>query len=472
MDNKKTQVLSKGMHLYVNIRNLNYVIRKEEKQTNNLSRVFHAMDNYVSTIEDFINTYNDEVYVEKLTNSRLHIVFYDTVLIAENFLEVIKFLNQLTGKINSDNKYQKLVDFKVSMGADYGYFTEFDFNPTTDQNSVEFTSIGFPANRAAKLEGNADEGELLISIEGYTVIRRLLTANLSLTSNSKAQKINIKYSNSEIYTFSNFENIADTNRYRSKFNTAQVRYSNNITQKRFGDIIFTDANKQVNFDNLSLLSPKRIDAVVIYADIRGFTKKFNKDGSNLIAMSRTTKLVLKEMYDSVINKGGTHVQFQGDRESAFRNDYDQDDYVLKGLQTAMYILEKIKLQSQTTGNNFHIGIGCSHGTVYAAKVGIRGHKHNLILGETVKKANFAEDEHAGDDQIAITQDMYSYLLQTKNSRYKNVISDIFKYDNDGHYVTSTKFSEFTQILMRLAENYNSQDAKPHNPQRPWHDQSI
>lgn len=462
----------KGIHLYVNIRNLNQVIKKEEKQTDNLRRVFHAMDNYVSTSESFINTYNDEIYVEKLTNSRLHIVFYNTKAIAINFVEIIKFFHAITLKLNNDSKYQKLIDFQVTMGADFGFFTEFDFQSSSNDNYIEYTSIGFPANRAAKLEAVADTGELIISKEAFEIVKSQFKAMLYSPQIEKIQRVNNKYINSEMYSFTAFDKIEISQSYESKYNIANNRYMSNIRDKSFGDIIFTNANKKVDFDNLSLLSPKKVESVVIYADIRGFTKKFNSDGSNLVEMSRLTKDILQKMYKAVIAKDGSHVQFQGDRESALRNDFGEEDHVLKGLQVAMYILEIVINLQVANDNKLQIGIGCSQGTVFAAKVGIRNHKHNLIMGETVKQANEAEDLFAGNNEIAIRKEMYDYLIKCCNAQYRNIIISIFKPKGDFHYITTTTFSEFNDRLFNTMQEGNADEAKHNKAQRPWYDQDF
>lgn len=461
-----------GIHLYVNIRNLNQVIRREEKKSDNLKRVFHAMDNYVSTAEAFINTYNDQVYVEKLTNSRLHIVFYNTETIASNFIEIIKFFYTITTKLNNDYKYQKLIDFQISMGADYGYFTEFDFSPESNNSFIEYTSIGYSANRAAKLESVSDIGELIISKEAFDIIKVQLKSSPVTPDSGKSNKVNYKYYNSNVYSFTDFNNIESTQRFDTKMNIANDRYISNIQNKRFGDIIFTDANKKIDFDNLSLLSPKKIDAVVIYADIRGFTKKFKADGSNLMEMSKLTKEILQLMYKSVITKEGSHVQFQGDRESALRNDYGTGDYVLNGLQVAMFILESVSKAHISTNNNLQIGIGCSYGAVFASKVGIRNHKHNLIMGETVKDANEAEDLIAGNNELAITKDMYQYLANCLDGKYKQLMKEIFNPKGSTHYVTTITYTDFTNKLFRVLQNKNAIEAKENNAQRPWHDQVI
>jgi class 3 adenylate cyclase len=358
------------------------------------------------------------------------------------------------------------------MGADYGYFTEFDFQSSNLINSLEYTSIGYPANRAAKLEAVADSGELILSKEVYDIVKSDLKSLGNKLEGSKNVKIINKYSTLESYVFTAFNRIEPTNRYKNRMNTANDKYRMNIDNKRFSDIEFTDAKKIIDFDNLSLLNPKKVDAVVIYADIRGFTKKFKSDGSNLIQMSLLTKEVLTKMYTSVVYKQGTHIQFQGDRESAIRNDFGTEDYVLKGLQIAMYILEQIITSNNAINHQLSIGIGCSFGKVYAAKVGIKSHKHNLIMGEAVKEANIAEDEFADNNEIAITKDMYNHLLFVSNSRYMSLIKQIFRKKGLDHYVTKYKFSEFNRLLTELNLQKNAEEARMNNAQRPWHNVNI
>ena len=64
-----------GFHLYVNINNLNSILKKEEKTTDELKKTFHQLDTFVASVENYMNIHSEFAEVEKLTSSRLHIYF-------------------------------------------------------------------------------------------------------------------------------------------------------------------------------------------------------------------------------------------------------------------------------------------------------------------------------------------------------------------------------------------------------------
>lgn len=464
---KEYNKVYEGIHLYVNLNTLPEIIKREEMKRDNLNRVFHAVDNFISTLEVFINTYDDEVYVEKLTNSRTHIVFYKTEDIVSNFIEVVKFSIDLIERINNENKYQKLLDFKFSMGADFGYFTEFDFQPNGSIVELEYTSIGFPANRAAKLQTSAADGEILLSREVVKLLEFNRYFQFQSVKPEVFNRIKMKYPSLDAFSTSGFRNYPFEGKVTSSIERALVKYRTNINEKRFGDIDFSDTRKKIDFENLSLLNPKRVNAVVIYADIRGFTKKFDANGRNLLEMSNLTREALRTMYNSVIQRDATHLQFQGDRESALRNDFSDLDYVWDGLLCSMHIMEQFYLlTSKEQFKDLDIGIGCSYGTVFASKVGIRGHKHKLIMGKTATEADLAEDLGAQAKEIAITKEMYDYLINLKNGKYSKVMNKSFILRN-GYYVTRETLTMFRQRIDNMNQEKASSEAKQNQAQRPW-----
>ena len=161
-----------GIHLYININSLNRIIKDDEGDHDNLCRTFHAVNTFTEAMEQFANGLFD-VEVEKFTTSRLH--FYmpendDSDKMVYNMLELVAFAQELANHVNKLSKYQSLIDFKIGAGADYGKYTEFKFE---DPNSEieEMTTIGIPANQAAKLQALCANGKILISKEIYEILQ-------------------------------------------------------------------------------------------------------------------------------------------------------------------------------------------------------------------------------------------------------------------------------------------------------------
>ncbi len=142
-----------GIHFYININNLNTIIKSDETNHDDLRRTFHALNTFTATMEKFANEFED-VEVEKFTTSRLHFympIYDNSDDVINEMLELIAFARTLSNFINKNSKYQSLVNFKIGVGADYGKYTEFTFEDN-DSGLKEMTTIGSPAKRAAKIQ--------------------------------------------------------------------------------------------------------------------------------------------------------------------------------------------------------------------------------------------------------------------------------------------------------------------------------
>ena len=459
--------INKGVHLYININHLNDLVKSEENNRDDLTRVFHWLESFLVSMESFINRYNDDVYIEKLNGSRIHIVIYDNQDIGKNFVEIVGYAFMLVSEMGNTQRYQKINHLNISMGADYGIFNEFEFF-YSKTNFSEDTTIGYPANYAAKIQNIANDNEMLITqrviklLSGSSVSQFISTSRVTSERLSAARN---RYPNLPEFSIVDIRNLNAFNlskQNKTKFENEIQNYRDRQNNKNntFDSIDFTESRKQVNFDELSLRQPNKIKAVVIYGDIRGFTKQFREDGSNLSEMTNKTILALNDMYLSVINRNASHVQFQGDRESALRNRYGEFDYVLEGLFVAFDMLDKIRQSS------FEIGIGCSIGTVFASRVGMKGRKHNLILGNSVIQADYAEDAIATNNEIAITKEMYDYLCSTENSKYKKIMIKIF-IPKGNHYVTSKGLKDWRNEVSIIYQDENASRAKQNDSYKPW-----
>jgi class 3 adenylate cyclase len=380
------------------------------------------------------------------------------------------------------NKLNSLDMFQIGMGADYGNFINYEF-VDQEKNISELTSIGYPANKAAKLQALADNGELIVSENLALLIKKwrpiFVFNNLN---NEKTNKIIKKYKDLKGYSFPYNVYFNDDN-FIKRNNLFSFEEKDDSIQKlkdklsvNFQDIGFTDSNNQIDFSNISLKQSKRIQGSVLYADIRGFTKKFKEDGSNLPQMSVLTKKVLQRMYKCVIDYNGVHIQFQGDCESGIDNDYGnrEIDYALECIFSGMSILDNIEkvnqekeIQEGLDYQKIAVGIGCSIGTIYATRIGVRNQKDNLILGETVHEADIAEDEEAQENELVITTEFYNHLVtDIQDSKIANIIKQIFKLRNN-YYYTKIGMKKYRELLNTDYVDKNSEDARKNGHLKPW-----
>ena len=153
-----------GGHFYINILNFNDVVEAEEQTQKELKHSIHALDTFFSSIETYGKKYYaNEFVVEKVTGSRLH-MYVQTEDIQNAFsiiADISAYAFSLTDFMSSEiAKYKTLLKFSIQIGADFGRFYEFEFH---SEEIEEMTTIGYPANFAAKLQNLAAKSQLNIS---------------------------------------------------------------------------------------------------------------------------------------------------------------------------------------------------------------------------------------------------------------------------------------------------------------------
>ena len=103
----------------------------------------------------------------------------------------------------------------------------------------------------------------------------------------------------------------------------------------------------------------------------------------------------------------------------------------------------------------HIGVGEDFGRLFATKIGARGEKDNILLGETVIQADVMEDKHADEDQVAITAEVYSGLKNEDAylaSQFKKIGDCFIATIGYQQYVSNVSYQQ--QRTNTARNNYN------------------
>lgn len=99
----------------------------------------------------------------------------------------------------------------------------------------------------------------------------------------------------------------------------------------------------------------------------------------------------------------------------------------------------------------HVGVGEDYGRLFATKIGARGEKDNILLGETIISADSMEDKYADDDQIAITETVF------KGLKIQNpYLANHFKKAGN-HYIASIGFQQYHQEVAFKQQHTNTMD---------------
>ncbi|MBR3463209.1 MAG: hypothetical protein IKH20_11085 [Clostridiales bacterium] len=424
-----------GIHIYININNLNSVLLDEESGTGRVEHTLHAMNLFFSSVEQYGKQLSRNLVVEKITGSRLHLYTADDVTASyEELIKLSAFSFNLINYINAEiPKYKTLKKFHISIGAAYGHFYVFEFNI---EDYSEITSIGYVANLAAKIQSRCDNNELCISQTLYDLLSREKQLKFKMIPDSKLRK----YNQSCYYAI----RLSEVSSAVLFSNAIKESISDRANSINLGDIEFSDVRKKLDYSNLSTKQCKRLEGIPVFADVRGFTEKFNEDDSNLEEMTYRTQSILSTLYDVSTNFGGVHVQFQGDRElSLFHNIPCQTvDGVYQKEQTCYKtaVIASMRMIDAVKKYSVRIGVGEDCGKLFATKVGARGEKDNILLGETVINADLLEDKYAGENQIAISSDVYA-KLKAEDS----FLAQQFNYSGSC-YITTVGYEQYVGIV--------------------------
>ena len=405
-----------GVHFYINIVNFDDVVEQEETATREVKHSIHELDTFFSSVEEYgLRHYPGLLIVEKITGSRLH-MYVESDNIPKTFeivSAVTKYAVELAGYLNTNvSKYKILLPFSIHAGACYGPFYEFEFKR---KDADEMTTIGFAANYAAKLQGLANPSHVLISENIYDA----LTEDQKNCFRRITPTAIRKYDQLCCYD-AEISRIPVWFSFKRDFERA-VTVAKKVDLQ---DIHFRSANQPLTFNSISKTECKEITGIPLFADVRDFTSQFDEEGANLEEMAVKTQNILTAMYEVVEDRKGVHVQFQGDREMALFHDYNDYSCVEDAIVAGLKIIDAVKEYRVS------VGIGQSIGRLFAAKIGARGEKDNILLGRTVGNADKNEDEYADKNQLVLSTKLYERIKQKNSS-----LSSIFKKKNNDVYYT-------------------------------------
>lgn len=427
----------KGIHFYINIVNYNDIILDEESMTGKVTHAIHALDTFFTSIERYGKKLSPQTFVvEKITGARLHMYVTDELEPAFDAVKAVSaYAYRLAGLINkSIPKYKLLKDFYINVGAAYGKFYDFEF--TSEDGYSEMTTIGYAANFAAKLQALSKQGWFSISDEIYNAL-----ADDEKMIYRKEDDDSIQKYGQDRYYSAWLGNLESPAAITDEDMSAAKDYANS---DNLGDIEFGDVRGNLNFSRVNRTHCKRLDGIPVFADVRGFTSQFEEDDSNLKEMAQKTREILASMYKVSTKHGGVHVQFQGDRElSLYHNVPGQKvNGAVRPEQKCFKaaVLAAMRMVDEVKPYNVHIGVGEDFGRLFATKIGARGEKDNILIGETVIHADFMEDKKASEDQIAITREVYDGLKAEDGN-----LAGLFRQKGD-YFITTVGHQEYLKNI--------------------------
>jgi len=440
-----------GVHIYINVANLDEIIKGEEEANDEVKRGIHRLHTYFAGLSDVVNHFGGEI--EKFSGGRAHIylAFDDNdeefwPIVVKTLVAGFRFCYEV---FNNLGKYSQYSGFSVQAGADFGDFYTYDIT-----NLDEFTTIGGVANIAAKITSFAAKRDVLVTEDFYKNLPAETKEAFEQLEEEDLKEIQEKLKgNPLIYRGAYSELLEDQQEIDDLLESTRQHCEEIANGLNLKDMQFEDARTKIDFSKLNRNKNKHITAGLLFADLRGFTKLFNVSGSNLDDLAEVLATVYSGFEEVVTNHGGVRVQFQGDRIVAVFNTYttETEPALIRMFEAALKIKDEIKEISDSYseklgGKQLKVGMGLCWGDYYATRLGIKKNKDNLVLGSTVIKGDTAEDKYAENNEVAVTKE-YKESVSAESNNYvkcKAIEEFLHAISTTGYYKTAISYDDYTQ----------------------------
>lgn len=198
---------------------------------------------------------------------------------------------------------------------------------------------------------------------------------------------------------------------------SQTRVEADKEQFPLSVISYSGADTLIDVDDLSIRNNKRVLAASIFGDTTGFTAYIDNAVTDEQKRDRLREFhaIRKELAEVIrTDYNGIRIQFQGDRVQGVMHLPKDDDAGIAteavdaavGFQSS---LEKsLKDCLPAIKDRLHLAAGVDQATTLITKLGTRGHRDRICLGEPVENAAACE-ERCEDQEIGISQVIYDNL---------------------------------------------------------------
>jgi len=394
----------RGAHVYALISNFDEYATDATK-TNDYKKFIRSVHVFQATAAYIVETLFDAVFVH-FQGPKLHAVVYrpidDDAAIAKK-----AFLLQLAVHDFVSNVFNKTTaadtEYKLASGSDLGDAIGTRNGQVTDR---EMLFIGDPANLAAKVVGEASAR-----------IRSAVYDQLPKEMKDACTKA----ASGDHYRVSVGQGTLDTWLSATGITWDRAALKKRVEDAEAGiplaEIKYSEADKRIDPDSLSVRNNKRVTAASVFADISGFTayvkSKTTDKGKKAAlrafhAIRRESSVICKTDYE------GVRIQYQGDRIQAIFHlpNGDSAAMALEALRAAAAMqsaLEGPLREALGDLDDIHYAIGIDVGTTLVTKLGAYGDRDRICLGTAVENAQLLEDKVAKAQEIAVSADVYDLL---------------------------------------------------------------
>ena len=387
-----------GTHLYFNIGNFQTLASAATDNKDEMRRLVQAVHVYqreVTRIVEGADTF-DAVRVH-FQGPKLHALIYrpidDGKKLSLRAVLLALVLRDFTHSVFNP-AFPRLGNFRVASSSDLG-------NVIGTQNGVkgdrELLFVGHPANYAAKIVGSLGSHRLTRAV--YDLLPAKLRDICEPVPDDDRGLSQVKALTSD-----------ELDVLCSEFNVAwdreasAERVENDRKQFPLSEIEIGDAEVLIDINLLSIKNNKRVGAASLFADLAGFTAYI--DAASTPARQeealRVLHVVRKEFTKVTTDDfDGVRVQFQGDRIQVFFHlPKGLEKQIIRkavdataGIQSSIDVVKECLAEAK----NLSVAVGIDYGTTLVSKLGTRGARDRICLGEAVEQAAKIEERIEGTE---------------------------------------------------------------------------
>ena len=417
-----------GAHVYVQVSNFARLVSDGVYAQDDYKRLIRSVHIYQRELTRIVEGLGG--IVVHFQGTKLHTLFYRPIDDSKK-LAVRAVILQLVLKDFVRNVFNLAFpgydDFTIASGTDIG-------NAIGTSNGIngdrELLFLGAPANHAAKIISTA--GRLRLTQNIYNALPHNLQQYCDKTMDGTYQLKTV--------TSEELDTLLDTYSLIWNRNMSARRIDEDKKCFLLNAITYSSAKTSIDLDTLSIYNNKRVLAASIFADVSGFTAYIDsaKSEQDKKAALRVFHAIRKEL--ARVIKGdfnGLRIQYQGDRiQGLFHLPQDNKEAIATkvteaavGLQSSMeYTLKRCLPEV----GELRLAIGIDLDTTLVSKLGARGQRDRICVGEPVERAALYEERCKGG-QIGVSRSIYD-ILPTH-------LRDFFVYNATAQCYSATDLTE-------------------------------
>jgi class 3 adenylate cyclase len=407
-----------GAHLYFTIGNfpaLASAATDNKDETRRLVRAVHIYQREVTRIVEGVDTF-DAVRVH-FQGPKLHALMYrpidDDEKLSSRAVLLALVLRDFARSVFNP-AFPKLGNFRVASGSDIG-------DVIGTQNGVkgdrELLFVGHPANHAAKIIGSLGTHRLTQAV--YSALPKRLQDVCELVPDDDRGLYQAKE-----LTCGELDSLCSEFDVAWNREASADRVEEDRKQFPLSDIEICDADVLIDMDLLSIKSNKQVGAASVFADLAGFTAYIDAADTpeKQEEALRVLHVVRKEFTRVTTNDfNGVRVQFQGDRIQVFFHlpKSFENRIIRKAVDAAAAVQSSMDVVKECLpeSKSLSVAVGIDFGTTLVSKLGTRGARDRICLGEAVEQAAKIE-ERIGGTETGISAAAHAELAEEIGSLFQ------------------------------------------------------